>query len=154
MKSIQKTKETSPVENLMEDIWDTDATVKNRFLSNLFWPALNVKETKNHFTIELAAPGFKKDDFKIGLNEQCISVSAGHVTSKKQGKAQFRRREFTATAFNRCFSLPDNVRRKGVQANYKNGLLTIIIDKSKKKHLKKSLLISANKEILFTNGQL
>jgi len=137
MKTIQKTKGTSPVENLMEDIWDTDATVKNRLLSNLLWPALNVKETKNHFTIELAAPGFKKDDFKIGLNEQCILISAGHVSSKKQDKAQFLRREFTATAFNRSFSLPDNVRRKGVQANYKNGLLTIIMDKSKKKHLKK-----------------
>jgi len=97
-------------------------------------PAVNISETKTGYEIELAAPGLKKEDFKINLEKNILSISAEQKTENvEEGKVeegkQYSKREFSFQAFSRNFNIPDSVNSEDIQANYENGILSIKLDK-------------------------
>jgi HSP20 family protein len=83
-------------------------------------PSANVKESDAEFTIELAAPGFDKKDFKVDLHDDVLTVSAEKKAEKSEEKDSFRRREFSYNSFSRSFTLPKNVHHDNVHAAYEN----------------------------------
>lgn len=92
-------------------------------------PAVNVKEEENAFQIEVAAPGLKKEDFKLSLHENRLTISA-----KKEGKTEtktekFSRQEFNYTSFQRTFTLPKNVDGEKIEASYTDGILHVGLPK-------------------------
>lgn len=109
-----------------------DGFLGNDLLSRDFGtsvPAVNVSETADNFDIELSAPGYKKSDFKIEVDNGVLSISGEHkVETKEEGKT-FSRKEFNYGSFKRSFNLPDIVDSEKIDAKYEDGILRLTIAK-------------------------
>ncbi len=92
-------------------------------------PATNIKEDKDSFVLELAAPGMKKSDFKIEVNNNVLHISSEKEQSKEENTENFTRKEFSYQAFTRSFNLPQTVNKDSITATYTDGLLCISIPK-------------------------
>lgn len=92
-------------------------------------PAVNIKESDAEFVVELAAPGMKKEDFKISLDKNVLTISSEKEAEHKEEKDGYVRREFSFNSFKRSFTLPEKVNLEGIKAGYENGVLTINIPK-------------------------
>ena len=98
-------------------------------------PSVNLKETDKEFRIELAAPGMKKDDFKVELNNGILTIDSEKKEEKeeKDKEGNYLRREFSYESFSRSFSMPENAKQDSINANYKDGILKIAIGKKEPK---------------------
>jgi HSP20 family protein len=93
-------------------------------------PALNILENENSYGIELAAPGFEKQDFEIAIENNQLIISAEKSEEKKEESITYTLREFVATSFKRKFTLPENqVNEDAIEANYENGVLKVLLPK-------------------------
>jgi len=117
---------------MMEDFWNADKFFEQPFLGHEAPPAVNIRETQKHYEIEVAAPGFKKDDFKIITENGLITISAETSKDKEEKKHNYTRQEFSYNSFTRTFSLPDNVIEDNITAKYSDGVLSIELKKSGK----------------------
>lgn len=95
-------------------------------------PAVNILEDAESFIIELAAPGVNKEDFKINLEKDVLSISTEKKTESKEENKQYSRREFSYHSFKRSFTLPENVDKDKISAKYVDGILHLTIAKAKK----------------------
>jgi HSP20 family protein len=92
-------------------------------------PAVNIAETTNEFQVELAVPGLKKDDFKINLDKNVLSVSADKKTETVDENKKFSKREYSYNSFNRSFTLPESADHSKIEADYTDGILKLTIAK-------------------------
>jgi HSP20 family protein len=105
--------------------------------SNL--PSVNLKETDSKIEVEMAAPGMKREDFKVEIDNDILMISSEKEEEKEEKKENYIRREFNYQAFNRTFSLPDTIDENKIEANYKDGILHVVVAKkegAKKRALK------------------
>src|SRR5689334_5729095 len=78
--------------------------------TNTTIPAVNVKETADHFEVEMAAPGMKKDDFKIELDGSMLTISSERQQQAESSEEEkYSRKEFSYQSFYRTFQLPKEV---------------------------------------------
>ncbi len=103
-----------------------------------FMPAVNIAEDDKSWHIEVSAAGFKKDDFKIRIENDTLTISAEHKEEKAEPaknanpekEKQYSRREFRYGSFARTFRLPkEKVNEEGINAKYENGILELSIPK-------------------------
>lgn len=110
------------------------------FSSNNFaayTPAVNVVEHGDGFRIEVAAPGLKKEDFKLNLNHNNLTVSASREeTNEAKQEEKYMRREFSYTTFQRTFTLPTSIDADNIQASYTDGVLKIELPKRQEAKVK------------------
>lgn len=94
-------------------------------------PAVNVKESDEAFEIEVAAPGMNKEDFKVNLENNVLTISSEKKEEKKdEEKGRYTRREFSYQSFQRSFTIPENlVEGDKISAKYCDGLLCINLPK-------------------------
>ncbi|NOQ71381.1 MAG: Hsp20 family protein [Crocinitomix sp.] len=92
-------------------------------------PSVNIFEDKKEFTIQLAAPGMKKDDFKIDLKKNALQISAKKENNKEAVEGKYSLREFNFSSFQRAFTLPKNIDSENIQAQYLDGILEVKIGK-------------------------
>jgi HSP20 family protein len=113
---------------LTRDLWDWRlGNIAERGAS---LPAVNIRETDNEFSVEVAAPGMKKDDFKIELDNNMLTISSEREHEEEHKEGEYCRREFSYSSFRRSFSLPeDAVNTEKINANYENGVLQIHLPK-------------------------
>lgn len=106
-------------------------------------PSLNIKENKDSFFVEVAAPGFEKFDFKIELNNDVLTISSEKKLSNevKDGE-RITKQEFSYQSFSRSFTLPELVDEEKIAAKYENGILAINIPKKEEAKPKSPKLIS------------
>ena len=97
--------------------------------SNL--PSVNLKETDTKIEVELAAPGMKREDFKVEIDNDILMISSEKEEKKEEvsKKENFIRKEFNYQSFSRTFNLPDTIDENKIEANYKDGILHVVIDK-------------------------
>ena len=137
------TNDWSSFPSLLTDIMDVDRF----FGSDQFFrkmnkmPAANIKEQNNHYEIELAVPGMKKEDIKIELSNNILTISAQHKNEKTEEKDNYTRREFSYNSFSRSFDVPTSVNAEEVNAQYKDGLLLLTLPK------KQEAIVNNKKEI-------
>ena len=113
-----------------EDFFNDDFFAKDSLM-----PAMNVKENDDNFGIELAAPGFSKDDFEVTLDKEGLHISAEKKEEDEEKKEGYLRREFSYNSFKRSLKLPENIDLdKDVKATYKKGIL--MLDLMKKEEAK------------------
>ena len=93
-------------------------------------PAANISESANEFHLELAAPGLKKEDFKLNLERNVLSISVEQRSDDQQEK-NMTKREYSYSYFVRSFTLPESADENGIQASYNDGILSIDIPKKK-----------------------
>jgi HSP20 family protein len=93
-------------------------------------PSINVKEHKDDFEIEVAAPGFTKKDFEVSISDDVLTISAESKQEKEEKEENYSRREFYRNSFTRTFTLPKSVDlKKKIIANCDNGILSIHLEK-------------------------
>ena len=99
-------------------------------------PAINVKESKTEYKVEVAAPGMCKEDFNVGINENGDMVITMECKCKcktadesKNNETHYLRREFAYTKFQQTMLLPDDVKRDGIDARVDKGVLHITLPK-------------------------
>ena len=116
------------------DIWNWG--LDNNSSTNTTIPSINVKETNDAFEVEVAAPGMNKNDFKVELNGNMLTISSEKKNEQEQKEGdRYTRREFSYQSFQRTFQLAkDVVDEDKIQAKYENGLLHLVIPK--KEHVK------------------
>ena len=104
-------------------------------------PAVNISENDTQYQIDVAAPGVAKDDFKIHLEHNELTVSC-HKESKNEEKSdKSLRKEFSYSNFQRSFILPENAQAEAIEAGYADGVLKITIPKTVKKAAAKQIEI-------------
>lgn len=92
-------------------------------------PMVNVKNEDSQFIVELAAPGLDKSDFTIKLENNKLSVSTAQNDEKAEENVNYTLKEYSFNSFTRSFVLPKNIKHEAVNADYKNGILSISIPK-------------------------
>ena len=89
-------------------------------------PKVNIIEDDNGFKIELAVPGFEKNDFNIEVDDDVISIS---LEKEIDATTTYNKREFNFGSFKRAFNLPESANSAKISANYKSGILNILVPK-------------------------
>ena len=92
-------------------------------------PAVNIAEHENGYRIEVAAPGLSKEDFKLDLNQNKLTISAQKQQKDEQSQEKYTRLEFKYSSFQRTFTLPNSVDTDKVEASYVDGVLHIQLPK-------------------------
>ena len=92
-------------------------------------PAVNISETDEGFSVQVAAPGFNKTDFELEVDHRTLKVKGEHSEKEEQNDKHYSRREFNFTSFNRTFTLPETVEADKISAEYDAGVLHILIPK-------------------------
>lgn len=92
-------------------------------------PAVNISEEKDHFSISLAAPGLKKEDFKIDVTDKLLSISAETESSKEEKGKKFTKQEYNYSSFSRSFDLPESVIADKINAVCADGVLRLTLPK-------------------------
>ncbi|MGB4414448.1 MAG: Hsp20/alpha crystallin family protein [Paludibacter sp.] len=119
-----------------------DWSNRNFSLTNTTLPSVNIKESNDAFTVEVAAPGFDKSDFKLELNHDLLTISSEkQMENETKEDEQFTRREFSYQSFTRTFTLPNTVEEDKIKATYDNGILKISIPKKEEAKPKPSKVI-------------
>lgn len=120
--------------SLFDDFFSRDLMnwgLANNSSTNTTIPAVNIKETSDQFEVEMAAPGMRKEDFKVELDGNNLTITSERQNHDEvQEGERYTRREFSYQAFQRTFTLPKNVVDVDqINARYENGVLRLLIPK-------------------------
>ncbi|WP_312900364.1 Hsp20/alpha crystallin family protein [Chryseobacterium taichungense] len=126
MKTLEQTTQ-SPLANVIEDFWNKEGLLSE---SVKIEPTINIIDKNGFYKMKVSAPGFRKKDFKVSVEDGSLIISAKKSTEKNEEKENYVRQEFSASSFSRSFRLPENITMGHIKANYKKGLLNIIISKT------------------------
>lgn len=88
-------------------------------------PAVNIVEQKDQYLVSLAVPGLKKDDFKIDVDGNMLTISSEKEESKEEKEKTFTRKEYNYSSFSRSFTLPEEINKERIEAIYEEGVLKI-----------------------------
>jgi HSP20 family protein len=109
------------------------------FNSKTTLPAVNIIDDKDEYRIEVAAPGLKKEDFKVSMDGNILTVFSEKQVKNEDKNEQYARKEFSYSSFKRSFTLPETADSENVNASYNDGILSIKVQKkeeARKKQIK------------------
>lgn len=92
-------------------------------------PAVNIQETDNEILLDVALPGVEKEDVKINLDQNLLTISSQKEKTEEEVKKNFHKREFSYESFKRSFRIPKSVDTDAIVANYVNGVLKLTLPK-------------------------
>lgn len=131
MEKLIKSTQIPSWRRIFENFGSSDSFFDRPFFNReLQVPAVNIKENKKNFQIEVAVPGFEKEDFKLYVANNIMTITAEHEKEKQDDKDGYIRKEFSSEAFSRSFTLPDNVSEEKIKAKYEKGMLHLTLEKS------------------------
>ncbi len=110
------------LDNLLSDLPVTQNNSMN-------FPAVNICETNDNYELEFNVPGRKKEDFKITVDKNILTVSYEKNEEHKEETKQFIKREFVTQSFKRSFTLDEKINADDINAKYENGILFLTLPK-------------------------
>ncbi len=116
------------IPSVFGDLFDTDFVPKSNYTA----PAINVKESDKAYTVELAAPGMKKEDFNVHINDEgnlIIKMESKQDHKEEDKNTRYLRREFSYSKYEQTLILPDDVKKDDIKAHVDNGVLTVELPK-------------------------
>ncbi|MBP5771012.1 MAG: Hsp20/alpha crystallin family protein [Bacteroidaceae bacterium] len=120
---------------VFDDFFNTNMTTQRTA------PAVNVKVDENAYTMEVAAPGLKKEYCRISINDEGnlnVAIENKFEHKEEDKKEHYLRREFSYTNYQQAYTLPEDVDKNGISAKVEDGVLTIVMPKVKKEEVKVS----------------
>ena len=112
------------------DVFDSifnDTFFNDRMVARV--PAANISESENNFHVELAAPGLKKEDFKLSLDRNVLNISVEQRSEDNNDQKNYSKREYSYSSWVRSFTLPESANADNIEASYTDGVLKIDIAK-------------------------
>ncbi len=92
-------------------------------------PAINIIDNDDNFKLEVAAPGLTKEDFKINVDNDLLTISAEKKNETNEKNSRYTRKEFSYVSFTRSFNLPEMVDAEKINASYENGVMALTLPK-------------------------
>jgi HSP20 family protein len=116
--------------NLLDNIFENEfpAFVQNEW-NKFASPSVNIKETKDAYQIQVAAPGFAKDQFNVKVEDNLLTISSEAKEEKLEEGEKYTRKEYSHSSFKRSFTLPKTVVADKITATYENGILHVSLPK-------------------------
>src|SRR5690349_17253077 len=124
------------------DRFFSDSLARTGGSSYSFVPKVDILENETAYEINVAVPGLAKEDFKIDLNDNFLTISGERKFSKEKKENNLHVVETQYGNFSRSFSLPENVDASKIAAKYNNGILEITVPKDEKKTLKTTIKVN------------
>jgi len=121
---------------VFDDFFNNDLVTTQRTA-----PAVNVKVDEHAYTMEVAAPGLKKEFCRISINDEGnlnVAIENKFEHKEEDKKEHYLRREFSYTNYQQAYTLPDDVDKNGISAKVEDGVLTIVLPRMKKEEAKVS----------------
>jgi HSP20 family protein len=112
--------------DVFESIFN-DTFLSDRMVTRV--PAVNISESENNYHVELAAPGLKKEDFKLNLDDNTLTISVEQSSDHQDNQKNYSKREYSYSSFVRSFTLPESADDSQIDATYTDGVLRIDIAK-------------------------
>jgi HSP20 family protein len=122
--------------------WINENSFFNQNSDNQNITAVNIKEEDKSFLLELAAPGLKKEDFKINVEKNLLTISSEVKTENEEKTENYSRKEFGFTSFSRSFKISDNILVDEISANYEDGILKVNLPKNVEAKLSREIKIA------------
>ena len=122
---------------VFNDLFDTEFMPK----ASATAPAINVKETDKAYFVELAAPGMRKEDFNVHINDEgnlIIKMEQKEEKKEEDKSTRYLRREFSYSKFEQTLILPDDVEKDQIRAKVEHGVLTVELPKHEEQKVKVS----------------
>jgi HSP20 family protein len=131
MKSLMKGQTHDQGSQLFDPIFEDFFSVPSLFAGSDsdFVPRVDIRDSKDHLTLSFEVPGMKKEDFKVSVKDTVLSISGNRVVREEKTDDTFLRREILTGSFCRQFTLPPTVRVDNIDAEYRNGVLTVSLAK-------------------------
>jgi HSP20 family protein len=122
---------TKTFNNLVDDFFTTMPSIfRDDFSANLKSSVpVNIKETETYYELEMVAPGLNKEDFRINLDNNTLTISAEKKSEEKKENEKEIRREYRYQSFSRSFTIDENIDAENIAAKYLNGVLTLNLPK-------------------------
>ena len=114
------------INDVFESIFN-DTFFNDRMIARV--PAVNISETENNYHVELAAPGLKKEDFKLNLEQNNLTISVEQTAEQNDQRKNYTKREYSYSSFVRSFTLPEGADHNNIDATYTDGILKVDIAK-------------------------
>jgi len=117
--------------------------VENQKKNNCYCtPSANIVEDKDAFRIEMAIPGYSREEVSISIEKDVLTISSVKKEEEKAEEVNYTRKEFSRYDFSRSFRLSDAINQDQVQAEFKNGLLSIVLPKKEEVKIRKEIAIA------------
>lgn len=123
----KKNKDKFP--SIFSDFFNSERFFEDEFFKKDWMPAVNVKDNEKDYTIDVALPGYQKDDLNIEVDNGLLSISAEVKDEQKEQEDNFTRKEFSYRSFKRKFSIPEDANAEQIEATYKDGVLQLKMGK-------------------------
>jgi len=126
---------------MFEDFLNSDIMPRN----NTTAPAVNVREDEKAYTMEVAAPGIRKEFCRVSINDEgnlCVAIENKMEHKEEEKKHHYLRREFSYTNYEQNYTLPEDVDKDNIAAKVEHGILTITLPKMQKEEQKLSRTIA------------
>lgn len=88
-------------------------------------PAVNITEHKDEYLVSMAVPGLKKEDFKIAIDGNMLTISSEKEEKKEEKDENYTRKEYNYSSFSRSFTIPEVINQEKIDARYEDGVLKI-----------------------------
>ena len=105
-----------------------------------FYPKIDISEDEKNIYVDSELPGMKKNDIKISLNDNILTISGEKKSEKKEKDLSFYRNERIYGAFSRSFTIPGEINPDNIDAKFEDGILKIVIEKMKEKNVSGRLI--------------
>lgn len=115
--------------NWLDDFFPDNGDFPKPSVRGVSIPAVNVTENKDAFKLKVAAPGFRKDDFKLEIHNGYLTISGESKEEKEDKDEKFTRQEYRYSTFSRTFTLPENIKGEAITAEYTDGVLKVTLPK-------------------------
>lgn len=114
--------------SLIDEMFNNDLT-GGRMVHTHQVPAVNIAESDESFTLSMVVPGYEKEDLKLEVDNDVLTISSEVKEESEEKTEQFTRKEYAISSFTRSFNLPETVNQDKIEAEYKNGMLHIQLPK-------------------------
>lgn len=131
----------SSFSNLIDRFFN-DTVARSGGSAYSFVPRVDIIEEDKVFEVHVAVPGMKKDDFKIDVNDNFLTISGERKYTREKKENNFHSVETQYGTFSRSFTLPENVDATKISAKYLDGILELTIPKDEKKVLKTTIKVN------------
>ncbi|MBI3787876.1 MAG: Hsp20/alpha crystallin family protein [Ignavibacteriales bacterium] len=122
--------EAEEIDRLFDNFFHGDIQADNSFLSSVWTPAVDVAEQDDQYVVKIELPGVNKDDVKITLESNILTVRGEKKQEKEIKEDSYHRMERSYGSFQRSFTLPTMVKSDKIDASFKDGILTVRLPKA------------------------
>lgn len=116
--------------NIFDEFFGKDLSQFRGHDSAASTPAINVRESDKDFTIEVAAPGYSKENLTLNVEDKVLTIEGKREEEKSEEGTKFNRKEFSYGSFKRSFKVSSEVNAEGISASYENGILNVVVPKA------------------------